>query len=512
MKVSGLRTYLFLLIQISCSQPLVKTVAKDGNLIFQPIPYSDTDIQAPGRGAEQWHDRNEINIPDPAVNTRSIDKYYRFNWSEIETDREVYDWSAFDAQINDAIDHRQQFSFGIMTVNPLVRVNHPHAVNIDNKPAVYPRYVHDAMQSETVKDWLTPQTGTWIPNWNSSHYLMALQKLCAAINSHLLNGKYKDITYKDVINYIDIRGYGTYGEWHEADIVETMSDHPAGTQATAATLKQIIDLHVKEFPDFQLVMLLSVFDGNMLNNTKVPPEVGYHALTVKNNKGALGWRRDNWGSLDGYLERYLADNPTTINGFSFRNAIMERWKTAPVVGEPSNAGIKSGGCDYGALTAQIKKYHASSFGNGNISNAGEQCVAKNIREAAKYSGYRLLLEGGMIDSVIMTGSPLTIHLDWRNAGIAPVYQDWEPWYELRELKSDSLVWAGQSSFKIRLFLPSDTSIRHMDNFDLPKGIPPGHYSLSIIIKDPTDYRAPLPLAILGRRDNGSYALRSISIQ
>ena len=83
-----------------------------------------------------------------------------------------------------------------------------------------------------------------------------------------------------------------------------MSEYPPGTKATAVSLIRIIDAHVKKFINYQLVIMFNAFDGNRLQNTLTPPEVAYHALTAKNNKGLIGWRRDNWGALDNYISQY----------------------------------------------------------------------------------------------------------------------------------------------------------------------------------------------------------------
>jgi hypothetical protein len=45
-----------------------------------------------------------------------------------------------------------------------------------------------------------------------------------------------------------------------------------------------------------------------------------------------------------------------------------------------------------------------------------------------------------------------------------------------------------------------------DRFTLPASVPAGRYALSVVVKDPSGYRDPLPLAVPGRRANGTYLL------
>lgn len=37
-------------------------------ITFNSIPLSNPDLVAPGRGAEQWHDRIDVNIPTEGTN------------------------------------------------------------------------------------------------------------------------------------------------------------------------------------------------------------------------------------------------------------------------------------------------------------------------------------------------------------------------------------------------------------------------------------------------------------
>ena len=60
----------------------------------------------------------------------------------------------------------------------------------------YPLYLHSQMQSEQVKDWISPISKMWVPNWNSEDYLGAMERLNQAINNHLDTGSYKSIKYR----------------------------------------------------------------------------------------------------------------------------------------------------------------------------------------------------------------------------------------------------------------------------------------------------------------------------
>ena len=474
------------------------------SLSFTAIPTSDPDLVAPGRGAEQWHDRTDVNVPVQGTNTRPMDVYFRFVATRIATNtRGSYNWSYLDNLFNEAINNRQKISFGIMTVYPDGNTD-VGLVAFDGGTACYPQYLHQLMQGESVKDWRTGST--WTPNYNSQHYLTWLLELNQAVNAHIEATSYNGVRYRDVVNCIDIRGYGAWGEWHSGYTPNNQtSDYPSGTFPTVASLKAIVDAHVNAFPNFQLVNMIAAFDANYLGNTRNPPEIAHYILTHRGtNKGPIGWRRDQWGALDDYLKSYLENNTRSFNGVVFNTLIMERWKTAPITGEPP-AWIPD---DYSDLERQIRLYHATSFGNGNYgTNSPNTTIGNRVRAASKASGYRLVIEGGSMATSITTGTAFPITLNWKNVGLSPTYENWDIVFELKN-SAGTTVWSGKSTFQLRLFLPQTNATARTDNFTVPTSVAAGTYSLVMYVRDPANYRQPLPLAITGRRSDGGYVVRS----
>jgi hypothetical protein len=504
-------------------------------LEFSSIPFSEPDIVAPGRGAEQWHNAS-LAIPNPAENLiqTPLDVYYRFTWNRLEgPGQDEYHWSYFDGLVKDAINRGQKLSFGIMSCYPQGS-NSPGVLSYDNGDAAYPEYLHQLMQNENYPDWRTSGSGptdgygSWVPNWNSPNYLGRLRALHEALYAHINSTSYtaqagpvagKTIAFKDAIFSIDIRGYGSWGEWHSGSIIRQMSNYPQGTAPTAQTLKTIIDNHADVFTDHPLSLMISVFDGEWLSNTYTPKEVGAYALQRSNNWGPFGWRRDNWGATDDYLDTYLRDN-LKFWGTSgpFNALIMERWKSSPITGEPPGwVASLNGDCYYDDLERQIREYHATSLGNGNYGMYDlPDCARENLRNAFKAAGYRIVLENGSISSNPRAGGNLAITLNWKNIGIAPTYENWDVVFELKD-NENTTIWSATSSYtpgknnENGSLIPSPDATQATDNFTLPTNIIAGDYRLNLIIKDPSGYRAPLPLAIQGRNDDGSYTLKNIFV-
>jgi len=502
-------------------------------LTFTQIAYDDPDIISPGRGAEQWHSTTgSIANPVAGNGQQSLDVYYRFTWNRLEgSTQDSYNWNAFDSEVRDAIDKGQKFSFGIMSCFPGGSGN--GIAYYDNGDAAYPEYLHRLMQGESFPDWKTTghgptgDYGSWVPNWNSPHYLDRLRALNAAIYAHINSTSYtaesgphrgKTIAFKDVIFSIDIRGYGSWGEWHNASIVDDISDYPEGTRPTATTLKTIIDHHVNVFTNHPLSIMMSTFDAERYPSMYIPKEVTAYALSVSNNWGKLGWRRDNWGATDGYIEVLLKDNDASYGASGlFKDLIMERWKYAPITGEPAPWLPSLNGCGFDDLERQVRVYHATSFGNGNYgSDNPPSCAQDNIRSAFKAAGYRIILEGGNVSSTVQPGANLAIALQWKNIGIAPTYEKWDVVFELKN-SDGGVVWSHASTFSpgakgsSLALLPSSQATASNDQFTLPATLTLGNYNLDLVIKDPSGYRPPLPLAINGRNADGSYTLKTITV-
>lgn len=445
---------------------------------------STNDFNRPGAGANEWTGgQNIINIPNQGTNTQRLDKYWRFTWLDFQNANSAsgaYDFSVFDAQIQQAIKLGQSFSFGVMQQCGGCDAN--QQTNVSGSKMLYPTWLHNQMQSEATKDFTSG--GEWFPNYNSQFYLSGWKNLNVAVNNHIMSGSFNGVRYQDIIGQIDVRGYGDYGEW-------TNNVFNVGN-ITVPTGDSIISYVVHSFDKFQCVYMMAACDGGQLSsNTNVPPGVGYYALTTSNSVGKLGWRRDSWGQTDGYLSQWTDTNPTTFNGLVFKTEIMNRYKTAPVVGEPQDGGSAG---TFNSLPAQMTKYGTTSFGNGNFnisSNGSNATVQANFRAASAAAGYKLTITAGNL-----LGNQLS--LTWTNLNTAPVYKNWNFNYELRAPGGTTVVWTKTSSFNGKTLLHGSVTVTD--------SLPNGTGDLYLIIRDPTGYRKPMPLAITGQNTDGSYLL------
>jgi ribosomal protein L14 len=491
-KLCRILTIIFLL-----STGFLPASAQTSSLSFTQL---STDFPAPGRGCEQWGttDWDNINVPlIPAGNAASMNSYQRFVWGQIETAQGVYSFTDFDGYVNRAIAKGQMFSFGVMAM----------CSSCDMMPTYgYPTYVHNLMAAESQPDWHYSGNGydLWVPNWNSPSYQSRYAALLNALAAHINSSSYNGVPYKNVIYYVDIRGYGDFGEWHTYPWVGT---EPAGRAATETSLETIVNANKSAFPNNQLIIPMGAFDTDPGHSSRLPAQFGYYVLTTSNNYGQIGWRRDNYG--DPQYNSWLTASPGSYNGNQFTPLILNKYKYAPIGGEPNNGldAVSTCGSPYCDLLNEVTSFHVSSFGNGNYPglNTSNSAFVANILGAAKTSGYRLVLTGGSISSTLSSGSAFNITLNWQNIGIAPVYENWNVVYELRDA-SGKVAWTGNSAFVPRLFEPG-AATPASDNFTLGT-VTAGTYNMYLIVRDPVGYKKPLPLAVSGRNADGSYLLKS----
>ncbi|MEJ0106386.1 MAG: PKD domain-containing protein [Bacteroidota bacterium] len=471
---------------------LNKGIGQTVSFTLDTIPYSDNDILAPFRGANTFYTYTQaINIPDPNTNVWSLDNETRFNWSDLQNGPSSYTWSNLDNQINTSIDKGQKFAFRVVTIAN----GGDGTISTGGGILGYPMFVHTGMQSESPKDWIPSGSGNmWVPNWNSNTFLSAWENFLKALADHINSGSYKGIAYKDVLSRFDICGFGNYGEWHNAG--SGRGSEPSGCKATGASLIRIVAANIAAFPNVPLIGNVDMFYGE--NDA----ELGYYVLNASNNWGKIGFRNDHLG--DAATFNAEINDPRSYNGLVFSKELVKRWQYAPIIGETLNSSspvLSGGSCQFWDFENEVRTLHLNQYNNQNGTGVSSSCLQDNYRKASKASGYRLQVKSG---SVTNTGSGVAVNLNWSNIGIAPVYENWDVWFELRD--GSTVVWSGKSSFTPKLFLPGTQSVT--DNFSVPVQ---GNFALYLIIKDPAKYRKPLPLTNKNRASDGSYLLTYVNV-
>jgi hypothetical protein len=251
--------------------------------------------------------------------------------------------------------------------------------------------------------------------------------------------------------------------------------------------------------------------GLQTSYSLIPVSVFNYWANSRNAWGEFGWRRDNWGD-DGY-DLYLSGNDFLNGSILYSNYFLNKWKTSLVIGEPANdlTGVSrnppGNGTPYGDLLREVNLYHATSFGNGNYPiSASNTSLQSNIRAASFASGYRVGIDSLRMNSTATAGAANNVALYWYNKGIAPVYDNWNVTYQLRDA-GNIVRYSQNSNFSLKLFYKVGDSLVS-EALNVPITLAPGTYNLYMIITDPNGYMQPFPLNNTGRQTDGSYVLKN----
>lgn len=428
---------------------VIPPISPAQSFAFQMQDISAVDYVRPDNGANQFYDGNgqQSPIPDKSKSFSTLNDDKRFNWIDLQTKDGVINGGPLDNAISKCIANGWKLSFGVVSCDS------------GNPNSVYPSFAGT----------------TKTPAWNSEQYLSAVERFLQSLADYI-----KTNNYAKYISSIDIRLLGNWGEFHYFGI--------SAPYATSASIKRIIDAHIKAFPDIQLISVISAYQSN----SNIPTDAAAYLLMAKNNVGPVGIRSDHLGD-SGNFDFDTKLNTTVYNGINFQTEIFNRWKTAPIKGELLNDLSKiNSSSPYSDLPREVNGLHFSQFSNSNearrngsgASSSQISASDANLLSASKIAGARI----GFTSATIKNGQ---LTLNWSNTGIAPVYDNWDVYLICgsQQIKSSATIKGMQPG--------SQTSSDQL---------PPGNYSLSVIIKDPTGYRSAYPLLNKNRLSDGSYKI------
>lgn len=496
-------------------------------LSFTDIPTS-TDFSRPG-GNQNWNHNSGCqivpNVPAP------LSLYRRFFWSDLEGNTQG-SWQ-FNVRLRSSMEQAlaagQLYSFGVGVLYPGPDLGgFSEIFDYNGFFSVYPQYVHNGMQAESLPDFNDGES--WIPNYNSPTFLSR----GAALWTNLKNwydtaiirifdnqgNLIRSAPAMNMLQFIDIRMYGSYGEWHHCCLgngYDIIANWPSGRFGTATNIINIINFQINAFPDIPFVALANTADagfdnGNGFQNTKIPAQVGIYVLTARNNFGLIGRRRDQVGNDEDYYKAIQENNNMTFGGSGpAKDSIMTRYRYNYYVGEPQGGPANScPNINMGCAPSQARKYHYYSFGNGNYGGCAGVPTgngADSVRTAFRIQGARIKLNGGSMSTTLQQNAQFNVTLQFQNIGLATEFRPWTTQYELRN-GANQAVWVGTIPFSIKGYYPDMGVATANNNFTLPNSVPVGTYRLVIRIIDPTGYMSPYPLGTNGRESDGAYQMRA----
>ena len=395
------------------------------------------DLPNPLRGQDRWIGAE----PTPSTVT-SHDVYYRDQvyWGRIEPADNAWDFTWLDAGLAEAGARGGKFGFRVMAYCPGCWMN-----TRSDLPAVTPSFV-------------PRQAGSDIPDWNSAGFLGQWRELMAE-----LGRRYGD---DPRLGYVDVGGYGAYGEWHVGE----------GARVSDVNGLAIVDAVARAFPT-----------KHVLINTMTAPDFTLEALAAHRN---LGIRTDSLGCPDMY-----SMVPTD-------GRLQKVWRTRPFFSEWCTRADPVLGAE------QVRRFHVSALSSGNMPWTHDDLTGTQrsaYATALATAGYRIRLRSLTLPRSVAARSRMAVRTSWVNTGSAPTYDRWDVRLSLvRRGRSVSVPLGRQLRGLV------DTS-RRRTSVRLP-AMRPGRYEVLVSVVDPTGYSRPMYLANAGRTADGSYRVGSVKVR
>jgi len=481
-------------------------------------------IQNAGCGTEIWRGgphNGETRLVRTAVRVSdySVNAMIRVNWSDYERREAEYLFARMDKHFEYCIQYGQKLNIGCFVTSS------NHGITIGGGLCAYPAYVHEALQRSDRKDVkYTTSRGNitrWEPNFENPYFFERYDALLRAFAKYLDGSQTferRRIQRKKLVRYIEMRHFGFWGEGaYPKKLVPSNSE----------CLIRFADAFARHFPD---VRLLAPTNGMVYSPATYDTikDYHFHLLAARNHVGPFGIFRDNWGwdeNLSYVQKLFYASNKYEKDGVRLYELLRDRWKLAPVVGEPLQALPKEGFRPYSHLLEQVRYLHPVVIRNCNVSNGTKSYVnpsgynafddpkaMDNFHKMYAIIGYRYLFTSA---TITRRGDKLAIAADWLNIGLTPTYEEWKVRYLIKDDAGEE-IWAGTSSLDLRTLPPDentppgvvnvDRARTHTDRFtNVPKT---GRLYLQIV--DPVGVSPPMALSIRARTEEGAYLLSAQS--
>ena len=304
------------------------------------------DLPNPLRGQYRWLGAE----PTPATATAN-DVYFRDQvyWGRIEPADDQWDFTWIDAGLAAAGERGGKFGFRVMAYCPGCWMNYREGF-----PAVTPSFV-------------PRQAGTDIPDWNSAAFRAQWRALMAE-----LGRRYGD---DPRLGYVDVGGYGSYGEWHVGE----------GERVSEANGLAIVDAVASAFPT-----------KHVLINTMTSVELTLKALAAHPH---LGIRTDSLGCPDMYSMVAVDERLQSV------------WRTRPFFSEWCTRADPVLGAQ------QVRQFHVSTLSSGNMPWSHDALTARQraaYATALAAAGYRIRLRSLTLPRSIAADRRLVVRTSWAN--------------------------------------------------------------------------------------------------
>ena len=502
-------------------------------------------VRNSGIGPETWYGSTTPYVPYMVTfsdgESKVANSLIRVHWSKVEDENGYHFEEAFDNCFIQAYFNKQKICMGIFPLDSWrsndVVVNAEYKGRHYEALIGYPEYIHNLlMESEEYRPRLYQNFDGTITDENAPLYY------APDLRNPIVKEKYRNLltafrAYLDrelvfdgrrlcrrmLVREIQMRYWGCYGEGiynyigpNREEVTITADSNPEFDMETSADLIEWGQMFTEIFPDIRLIA-----PSNIFWQIGGYAEFQHWLATASNDVGEFGLFYDMWGenSMTSIIE-----TGTVWNGQKLKDILKNKWRKAPIGGEPW-AHLPSGDfIPYHTLPEQVKLVRPAKLLAGNLTLGDEvgntthwrvsDTELNLFKEAYSLMGFRIIANAA--DYSLVESGHFRVVVYMQNIGRNPVYEPWDIYYVLRDPITKSEEFAIKSSFDIRMLMPSDDPD---DALKIRKDwvpvraeftdIPRGKHEVYLRICDPDGIVPNMRLAQDGYNENGEYFVMSI---
>jgi hypothetical protein len=459
------------------------SVAVSGAIVTQPAEAATTSVTVyptpsaelltnPGKGwigySSDSATGSDFSQLTPAVWDVISVAYSRFTWAALNPADGIYNWTLIDDLIDEAQSHGKTFAFGVMSANS-------SSANPD-----VPGWVYNAGATYTTVNAYDPLTNSTyqkqIPVWDDPIYMAKLSQFITA-----LEARYDGDA---AIEFIDIRNFGNWGEWHLYDI-------PGSQDISDAAKRAHIDMW-SGFTDTRLVVPI-----NGETDGYLPADYARYAT----DQYDVALRRDGLIKLT-----------------ESQDGVMYAYDRAPAIGEffaKYQWLVNDGSWSDAQLDRTFTEGRFSYMGLGQWdTDPATMLTAERaaVQKWANKMGYWFRVPSATYEDTLGNGQTSTISFSVRNDGLAPIHTNRNQSYvKLALLDSSNNILRTMTLTGVNPFdWKPGVTVTETEAFSFPST--PGATKLALGVFSRDDATAPdVRLGIEGRLPTGWYPLTDMPL-
>ena len=309
-------------------------------------------------------------------------------WNKLNPAKGVYDWTELEKLLNALTEHNMTYALRVLPYTPsFIKSDFPPQEDYDWTPP----FVYEMGAKKIQIDLRGTEFHAYAPVWDDSIYIWAAKEFAKAL-AEKYDGDPR-------IEYIDIRTFGEWGEWHTSHILG--SEMPADS-----VLIDMLDYYASLFKKTQLVLPSNGFG-----------DVYTHALELgitKRDDGFIGIP----GRPDTLLRAYNANLPTIAENIAGYKTMLtyddlipggnQKWTPERWVD---------------AITTAHLTYYVLDQDNdcGYYFYKDNKALADSM---SKVIGYNFTVTKAELETVISSkDTTSTLNITVKNTGVAPCFFD-----------------------------------------------------------------------------------------